>query len=323
MHKKYYLTDLEASLESDISVFISMASFEDRSLSLINSLKNKVNKFIFFKNRDAGEFASENLRKMEALSNGKFNSIELNHYSPTFTVDQMVAAILEVKDELDVGDIFVDITTFTHEQLLILLKVLSEVIPNKKILIGYNGAAKYSTNTESEVWLSRGVDHIRTVIGYPGNFSPSKKLHLVIIVGFEHERAAALIERFEPIKLTLLRGDKKESVSDSHYETNKIFFDELREFLDMTLNTQTDVDSSYISCVDPDAVKNKVLEIAASNSDFNMVVCPMNTKLSTLGVAMAAIENSNIQVAYGKAIEYNEAGYSSASDMATIFEYKS
>jgi hypothetical protein len=64
-----------------------------------------------------------------------------------------------------------------------------------------------------------------------------------------------------------------------------------------------------------------VLEKAAMSDNYNIVVCPMNTKISTIGVGLAALQNNKIQIAYARAIEYNEAGYSTPSDMTTIFEY--
>ena len=45
----------------------------------------------------------------------------------------------------------------------------------------------------------------------------------------------------------------------------------------------------------------------------------MNTKLSTLGAALAAVERPEIQLCYARAIEYNESGYSTPSNQVTIF----
>jgi hypothetical protein len=171
------------------------------------------------------------------------------------------------------------------------------------------------------VWLTRGVAQIRSVLGYPGRLSPSKKLHLIVIVGFEHERVAAVIEQFEPARLTLICGDPEKSVSSSHYEVNRHFFQKVKAFVERTQSTQTAVDTCYISCVDPFEARDTVLKCASIDNGYNVVVCPMNTKTSTVGAGMAAIYDERIQIAYARAIEYNEEGYSSPSSMATVFDY--
>lgn len=321
MAQKLQLENLPDLFPQGISLFIGMASFETRCLSLLQKLDSKIEHCLFFKNIAAGNLADQFLEKMIVVAKDRNTVIELDHDSPVATADAMVKIIDENRSRISEGKVFIDITTFTHEQLLILLRVLKGVVPDAVLNLGYNGAEKYSVNDSEQVWLSRGVDQIRTVIGYPGNFVPSKKLHLILLVGFEHERATAVINQFEPVKLTLLRGDKEQSVSAEHYEMNQKFFDQLRSFVELTLQTQTAVESSYISCVDPLSVRDSILEIVSNSENYNIVVCPMNTKLSTIGVAMAALENDNIQLAYSKAIEYNETGYSTPSNTATVFEY--
>ena len=39
----------------------------------------------------------------------------------------------------------------------------------------------------------------------------------------------------------------------------------------------------------------------------------MNNKISTIGVALATVDNPNIQIIYSKANEYNVTGYSRCS----------
>lgn len=322
MINKVPLLEIDNLFPDGISFYIGMASFEDRCFSILDALKQPPKHCLFFKNVAAGNLAEKNLDRMVGMAVDRNIVIGLDLDSPITAADAFTKAMTENITSSSVGAVFIDTTTFTHEQLLILLRVLDLSRPKGKIYMGYTGAEKYSTNTDIEnVWLSRGVAQIRTVLGYPGSFAPSKKLHLTILVGFEHERAAAVIEQFEPARLTLMCGDPSQSVSTGHYDTNKRFFDELRRFVERTQTTQTAVEALYFSCVDPVDARDKVLRLATQSDDYNMVVCPMNTKLSTIGVGLAALENQRIQIAYARAIEYNEEGYSTPSDSATIFEY--
>ncbi|HUX79227.1 MAG TPA: hypothetical protein VMW10_05725 [Alphaproteobacteria bacterium] len=322
MINKVPLHEIDNKFPEGIALYIGMASFEDRCISTLKALKHTPKHCLFFKNIAAGNLAEKNLNRMVGLVAERNTVIGLDLDSPITAADAFTKAMTENITLSSEGTVFIDSTTFTHEQLLILLRVLDQSRPKGKIYMGYIGAERYSTNTDIEnVWLSRGVSQIRTVLGYPGSFAPSKKLHLTILVGFEHERAAAVIEQFEPARLTLMCGDPGKSVSAGHYDTNKRFFEELKNFVERTQFTQTAVETLYFSCIDPFSTRDTVLQIATQSSDYNIVVCPMNTKLSTIGVGLAALKDERIQIAYARAIEYNEAGYSTPSAMATIFEY--
>lgn len=325
MIQKIPLCEATAFFSEGISLFIGMASFEARCFSILEALKRPPAHCFIFKNIAAGSLADSNLEHMRSLAVSRNTVVDLDLDSPITAADAFAKAMASEIVVSSSGAVFIDTTTFTHEQLLILLRVLDQFHLNRKIFMGYTGAETYSTNTldVEHVWLSRGVSQIRSVLGYPGSFAPSKKLHLIVLVGFEHERAAAVIEQFEPARLTLMRGDPAHSVSTDHYATNKRFFDELAVFVDRTQLTQSKVDARYFSCIDPFSARDTVLELAARSDDYNIVVCPMNTKISTIGVGLAALQNERIQIAYAQAIEYNEVGYSTPSAMATVFEYAS
>ena len=320
--QKISLSEVSKLFPEGISLFIGMASFEARCFSILEALETSPERCLFFKNSTAGSLAENNLGRMIALAVDRNTVVELDLDSPIAAADAFAKVMQSEINISSAGNIFIDTTTFTHEQLLVLLRVLDQVRPERKIIMGYTGADAYSTNTDAEhVWLSRGVAQVRSVLGYPGSFAPSKKLHLIVLVGFEHERAAAVIEQFEPARLTLMCGDPNQSVSSDHYATNQRFFDELKKFVERTQLTQVAVETLYFSCIDPFSVRDTVLAQAEKSDDYNIVVCPMNTKISTVGVGLAALQNERIQIAYARAIEYNETGYSTPSSSVTIFEY--
>lgn len=322
MIEKFPLCDFGSKFPDRMSLFIGMVSFETRCMSIFSHLRPLAEHSLFFKNVDAGVIAQRNLDQMLEMGREGATVVELDIGLPTSTADTFVRNLTLLIPTSTSSSIFVDTTTFTHEQLLILLRVFEQLEPKCRIVMGYTGAEKYSTNTDiDQVWLTRGVAPIRSVLGYPGRLSPSRKLHLIVIVGFEHERVAAVIERFEPVRLTLICGDPEKSVSSSHYEINKHFFQKVQAFVERTQATQIAVETCYISCVDPFEARDTVLKCSSPDSEYNVVVCPMNTKISTVGAAMAAMQNDRIQIAYAPAIEYNEEGYSSPSSTATVFEY--
>lgn len=319
---KLAIKNLSGVLDEPISLFVAMASFEDRCRAIGQGLIGLYAQALLFRNPQAGEFAARNLQMMMEIAGDKASSAVLDLDDPTATARSLLTVVEQAAKGPD-GSIFVDITTFTHEQLLILFRVLEEAKPDRNIVFGYTGANEYSINTApADVWLSRGVSQVRSVLGFPGNLLPSKRLHLVVLVGFEHERAKAVIEAFEPNALSLGIGEQGQSVSEQHFQTNRRFFEDVQKFVERRTSLSSTVNTFTFSCVDPLATKRVLLNEIARLPDYNTVVCPMNTKLSTLGVALAARELQRVQLCYARAIEYNEEGYSTASDEVTIFQMR-
>lgn len=317
---KLAIESLQGALDEPIALFVATASFEDRCRTILEGLSGAYERALLFRNVQAGERAAENLQLMMEFAEGKSHSLALDLDDP-MTAARSFRAVLEEAEKGAQGSIFIDVTTFTHEQLLILFRVLESAKPARNVIFGYTGADKYSTNTKPEdAWLSRGVSQVRSVLGFPGALLPSKRLHLIVLVGFEHERAKAVIEEFEPSALSLGLGEQSESVSDGHFANNQRFFEDVHKFVERRASLGVAVNTFSFSCVDPLATKGAVLKEAKRFPEFNTVVCPMNTKLSTLGVALAARDDQRLQVSYARAIEYNEAGYSSASDQVRIFK---
>jgi len=142
----------------------------------------------------------------------------------------------------------------------------------------------------------------------------------MILVGFESERAQLIIERLEPAQISLGIGDQAQSVSPEHFSRNARFHARLKEFVDRQMRTGTAVDTFTFSCIDADDARKAVLAHASKHADSNTVICPMNTKISTIGAGLAALEYPQLQIIYASPMEYNETGYSSPGNTVTLFE---
>lgn len=316
---KIAIKELKSTLDAQIALFVCMASFEARCSSILEELRDVCGRFVVFKNDQAGKLADENYGRMMAMVGAQGTGVSLDLDQPMATARSLLT-VIDHLGEAGAGVIFVDVTTFTHEQLLILFRIFSVAPIGRRVVFGYTGADRYSTNTDVEgAWLSKGVSQVRSVLGFPGNLRPSRRLHLLMLVGFEHERAKAVIEAFEPSVLTLGLGEQGQSVSNAHYESNKFFFEDVKKFVERRASVGAAVRQFSFSCVNPEQAKSAILAQAGELSDYNTVICPMNTKLSTLGAALAATERPDIQICYSRAIEYNEGGYSTPSDQITLF----
>lgn len=308
---KVPLADLRQYVTGEIDLFICCASFEERSQSLARSIgPDRVGRAIICVNEDYAEPAKKSISALKDLYRSNHEILPLRTDAPLLAADRFSDVLNKTPFE-PAGTIFVDITTFTHEQLLILIRLLRNSMNPYKILAGYTGASKYASDLPDEdKWLSKGVDDIRSVLGYPGNLLPSRKLHLIVLAGFESERAGKLIEAYDPAIISLGVGEQSASISEQHHTTNAVFHKKLLEFLQTMSTVVSKVEQFQFSCVDPRNAKRAIIEQAKKFPEHNTVLAPMNTKVSTLGAALAAFEEESLQVCYAHPSAYNTATYS-------------
>jgi hypothetical protein len=298
-----------------VDVFICCASYEERSLSLARALSKRQQPECVWlvQHADLHDQVSHNAQEVIDLFGPRVKHITARTDRPLDIADHMQQALLTLP-EADGRTLLVDITTFTHESLLILLRLL-EMHRSRfsKALFCYCSASDYDPGVEDkDKWLSKGVYRVRSVLGYPGHISPSKPNHLLVLVGYEYERASSLIEVFEPAKVSLGKG---QSAGERHLEAGRRF-DLLKE---ECMSRCPSVEEFEFSCHDSFECKSDLLEQIHMSPDYNAIIAPLNTKISTVGCALAAMSEPSIQLCYAQALQYNCANYSSPRDNCYSF----
>ena len=299
---KTQLESADSLLPQTIDLYLVCASFERRCLTFTEHLApRRVKRAVLCENDSLAAITSE---FSEALRNRLGNAVErvvFRRNDPLDIADKLQAAI---GTSASARSILVDITTFTHEALLILIRFLQlRIAPNDQVLFAYTMASDYSIGAAgSEKWLSKGISEIRSVLGFPGEVLPSRRDHLIILTGFETERAAKLVDDFEPDVVSL--GFVTTNVSEREHHVSSRAFQQF--FLEKYASAQT----FSFECFDPAVTRDAILGRARSVPGCNVVVSAMNTKISTLGAALAATEDERIQLCYAFANEYNYEGYS-------------
>jgi hypothetical protein len=241
--------------------------------------------------------------------------VQLSDSNPILTEDSVIQSLAKVFGQ-GKRSVLVDITTFTREALLILLNRLRNFRTNiNRVYLVYTSAREYSIgNPRAKMWLSQGVREVRSVLGFPGKMMPSQRSHLIVLLGFEADRASQLIERYEPSILSVGHSPESTSVCKEHHLANKYFYRKL-----MAVHPR--VQEFVFSAKDPFAVQRNIEEQIAKFSGTNVVVAGLNTKISTVGVALAAFKNPAIQIAYAQADLYNYARYSEAGKYYFLMEF--
>jgi len=316
--RKIELKELRQNIDFDIDYFFCCASFEERCFSIaqyldVTRIKNSI---VCYNEDQVNSFKGHELKLQEILkASQNLITIRLNSDKPLSTAEALLKELTAI-EKIETKRIVVDITTFTHEALLILFRLLSsKKIPSSNITFLYNNASDYAVNEieNSEKWLTVGVKEIRSVIGYSGFMSPLKKNLLIVLVGFEPERTKKLIDNYEPHAISLGVGNDYCADISSAIETNK---QKHRELVQQYPNTFT----FEFSVLEPSEAAEALKKEIKKFPNYNIIIAPMNNKISTIGAALLALDNTELQLCYVPARYYNTDGYSTPGSKCYIFE---
>ncbi|MCY4646283.1 MAG: hypothetical protein OXE73_05360 [Gammaproteobacteria bacterium] len=205
------------------------------------------------------------------------------------------------------GDIAVDITCFPRELLGMLLFAIS--LMRKRfvnVTVDYIAAPEggYATqNTEldeSARWLSKGVRDIRSIIGFPGDFSGEKTGHLIALAGHERERLMEIVEYVEPRKLSIGSGDIGSSTTAGADEYSRRVVRALRSRVPVPTVERFGFRSDSV-----DDVYERLREVGLDFGKENVSLAGMNTKLSFVGATLFALHERRVRIVYAVPEKYN------------------
>lgn len=318
----YQLSEISAYYTAPIDLFICAASFENRSISVAEQLlPSQVRSVLVCSN--TGMQGDDNTQRNQSFLVNKFGTraavAGLPVDNPLRAADNMVAKLDAILAAQPVKLCLVDITAFTQETLLILLQLIVRKLGGTGCAIDfiYTAANAYSVNesVDEKRWLSRSIGTVRSVLGYAGEFDPAKGLHLVILMGIEVEKATKLINALEPAKLSFGLGRKYTSVNLGHTQLSELNYNKLAI-------AQNAVETFAFSCTNPSQTRTDLARYVAKFPGYNTVIAPQNTKLSTVGAGLYAMEHPEVQLCYAPANKYNIAGYSTPDRFCYIYSRK-
>ena len=178
------------------TILISFASWEPRFVLGVAHLieKGGVDKCVVIY---ATEYATRTAPNRDELRNvAKKHNVELSEIP--IVLETSIASWKQLAQELPphlTGDIDVlfDISTAPREPLWYVLHILDALGCNSQWI--YHHPRGYA-----EDWLSRNAQSPRLILKRSGIALPGKKTCIIALAGFDHERLAQLIERYEPMK---------------------------------------------------------------------------------------------------------------------------
>ncbi len=306
MVEKIGINKFSAQLSGGQYHLLSRVSFETRSIAVATCVADSAwASTSIFASRFRSEAAESNLQKLHSHFSKPLSPIELDVHEPLAVAVALQSGLNEFATRASSREAIIDVTSFRREELLMLLAMLKAQSRSTfdRWLLAYVGAKNMGE------WLSGKVTSHRSVLGYPGDIRPSRSTRLVVLMGFEIPRARSIIETYEPKQIILGMGRRSESITDSLYERNKELFE------DITREFRGSIEKEFeFSAREPISVKRELEEAILPNNDSNVVIAPLHTKLSTLGVGLYALEHQEAQVCYAPVEEYNEIAYSAPGE---------
>lgn len=297
--------------------FLCSASYERRCMSVplgLNRAGVTIRKSVIVFNGNYEDAISENLVALR--------SIEANSSDCRIDTDDPILTSVCLYNEINgiynrtrtPRRIGIDITTFTRESLLILLCCLWRVLEaTDEVTLFYCRARQYDLAHEGGAkWLSRGIREVRSVIGFPGNLRPSRRSHLIVMAGFEDDRAVRLVAELEPTLVSVGIPD----VTDGHAaEHNEVAEAKMRSISRVVGNAREFVFNAYDPFLCLETLRGEVMQV----DGMNTILAPMNTKISTVGAGLVGRSMPDVQLCYAQAELYNLEAYSEPGNEVYVF----
>jgi len=301
------IQDINQYLLSEMmpNVLICASSFDARCLAVPCQLSNNAIGRVFVSHYlPEIDSAKDNLRQILSKYPAH-QTMPLNIDDPIFSADSIKEHLSQISNLTLSHNILFDITCFTRESLLMILAFLQTCdLHQSRLVFVYSRAKEYHTP------LSKGIKEVRSVLGFSGMLHPTRNNHLIILAGYEYNRAISIFRDFEPQLISIGIGSK--SQPPIHYPNAKETFESL-------IKRIPNVNQFEFDIYDPIATSEAIAEVAKEHEKSNIIVAPMNTKISTVGAALFASQNPDAQLCYASAETYSLDSVEAGED-CTFFE---
>ena len=284
-------------------IFIIGASFEERSIALEQYLKENYrckNAIIYY--NDDNTCYETNLEKINKTLEGKVQEeiiIKEGSHRNILKKNKIMIEIAEFcrthKNKNGCTNIAIDITSFTRVDLIIILDYIKSYLEDVIIKVIYVSPMEHGE------WLSKGYTEISNIMGFSGCYDVLKPTALIILSGFEKDRPINMVEAYEPQKVFL--GFSNPAVQDSFGKRNAEVHNDLLHYQNVYRFdfAASDIWQCYESL--EKIIKENIKE-------YNIVIAPLCTKLSTIACFLLARNYPEVQLVYCYPLEYNYETYS-------------
>ena len=287
------------------SRYISVASWEDRcTLSAEKVFSDgEIDCCTIFYSQEYEIETEANRKKLSDLAHEN----EATFFSYEFKSSDHIACWREVEKRLDAmknEKVIFDISTTPREMIWYILHFLDQ---NKcEVDIRYSKPDCYGD------WLSKDPGRPRLIYNHSGITTLGNPTALLLISGFDIERAGQLINYYEPKKLflALQKGNQYDNQRKNIEQNLK------------ALRSKCDVEHFEICCFSQDAGLSQIREgIKEDVKKYNIIATSLGPKPSSVALYNLEKEYRNIALSYIPSLSYNTKDYSSGIKETLTLDY--
>ncbi len=256
---------------------------------------------------DFSDAQQSNLEAMTKLlqRHGPLSIVNSSEKNPSRSIAELLTGIRSVAFGQEFK-ITVDVSTFTKRHLLLLLHALDDAGLWGSLRILYTEPKSYVADLY--VPMSTGIKEVAPIPTFTNLRPADKPVLLVIMLGYEGDRAMALFQSIEPNETVLI-------VPRPAYRPE---WEGRTEELNKHIVTLIGPDSiAYADSRDPLKVKSAladVLGFSSRTTEFTCLVSPLGTKPQALGLYLFWRENpASCSLIYAQPLRRNEMYYSLGS----------
>ena len=303
------LTSLDPVINAHGEVFIACASFEDRCLGAVRLLSSRfrfAHSYLCVYDGDSDDRRTNARAMTEILQGlGPMSIVEASEENPSRSIAEVLTEIRSLAVRSDIR-VTLDVSTFTKRHLLMLLHALDDAGLWNSLRILYTEPQDYVV--DMYVPMSTGIRDVATIPSFTNLQPTDRPVLLVIMLGYEGDRAMALFQTIEPNDTVLL-------VPKPAYRPE---WEGRTEQLNRQLVSLLGPDAiSYADSRDPLKVKmalHTVLSARNSTGDWTCLVSPLGTKPQAVGLYSFWRENpESCALVYAQPLRHNERYYSTGS----------
>ena len=237
-------------------------------------------------------------------SAGNVKILAAKEADPLASVAKLVDHIRGLSLDPRKAVVTLDMSTFTKRHMLLLLRGLEELGLGDSLRVLYTEPGDYVTDLYLP--MSYGLKRIDPIPGFVNVQSLRKPMLLVIFLGYEGNRAKALLENLDPNE-TLLIVPKPAYHKEWEGRTEYMNRDLIALLGEQNIK--------YAHSQDPLKVEEQISEIF-QNSDYrldkwNCCIAPLGTKPQTLGLFLYWRTNpGQFSIIYAQPLKHNQSFYS-------------
>ena len=290
------------------NLFICWGSPEERckgSILRLHSSYKADHVYLFRYSDHESKKRERNIREMRNRLKdvGETEEILIDENKPIPVIREIVEEAEKLIRRTASPKITIDISTPIKWHLLIFLKFLDlrNLLSHVRFL--YTEPEDYVTDLFQS--LSFGIREIFPIPTFYGSYDFAKRDLLVLILGYEGNRAMALYEDVDPAECLLL-------IADPPY--HKEWKGRTEEMNKEIINIAGASTIRYIHSRNPLEVSLQLQEILVNDdyADYNHIISPLGTKPQTLGLySYLSASPLNTILIYGAPLRHNEIFYSS------------